>query len=225
MASGNFQHALHTANVWVADVARAYGTDDHRLAQRVLRAWLHTLRDRLTVEAAAKFSAQLPELLRGVYYDGWEPHKVPIKYGPDGYVQRFAYEARIPLDEVRRAAAAVCTALAGHVSPGQLEDALVQLPHQVRAVVTGAAPAPVAASMTAAGRGRAGRSERDRLDALEERLGTVVEALRVLAEGLEESPMRGPGNGHGSRAARLASEILMTMPGGQTRTEVAPMGI
>ena len=36
-------------------------------AYRVLRAVLHALRDRVTVDVAAKFAAQLPTLLRGVY--------------------------------------------------------------------------------------------------------------------------------------------------------------
>jgi uncharacterized protein (DUF2267 family) len=53
--------AVQTANTWLADVARAFGTDDRRFAYRALRAWLHTLRDRLPVEATAHFAAQLPE--------------------------------------------------------------------------------------------------------------------------------------------------------------------
>jgi hypothetical protein len=30
---------------------------------------------------AAHVAAQLPELLRGVFYDGWNPSKVPVKKG------------------------------------------------------------------------------------------------------------------------------------------------
>jgi len=32
-----FDHALHVAHTWVADVAKAFGTDDRRFAYRVLR--------------------------------------------------------------------------------------------------------------------------------------------------------------------------------------------
>ncbi|MFI8891646.1 DUF2267 domain-containing protein [Streptomyces paradoxus] len=35
---------------------------------------LHPLRDRLPVETAVQFGAQLPTLVRGVYYDGWRPY-------------------------------------------------------------------------------------------------------------------------------------------------------
>jgi len=38
--------------------------------------------DRLPITIAANFAAQLPELLRGVFYDGWSPSRVPIKFGP-----------------------------------------------------------------------------------------------------------------------------------------------
>jgi hypothetical protein len=39
----------------------------------VLRAFLHTLRDRLTVNGAVHLAAQSSELLRGVYYENWRP--------------------------------------------------------------------------------------------------------------------------------------------------------
>ena len=40
-------HAMQTAHTWVHDVAREFDTEDGEFAYRVLRAWLHTLRDRL----------------------------------------------------------------------------------------------------------------------------------------------------------------------------------
>ena len=65
------EHWMHTAHTWINDVAKEFDTDDREFAYRVLRAWLHTLRDRLTVEASAHFAAQLPDLIRGVFYAGW----------------------------------------------------------------------------------------------------------------------------------------------------------
>ena len=46
-----------------------------------MRATLHALRDRLTVEEAAQFAAQLPMLIRGFYYEGWNPTDKPVRYG------------------------------------------------------------------------------------------------------------------------------------------------
>ena len=76
----NLDRSIDKANVWLADIDAGFGTSDRHLAYRILRAWLHNLRDRLTVEVAAHFAAQLPELLRGVFFDGWNPTRVPQKY-------------------------------------------------------------------------------------------------------------------------------------------------
>ena len=47
-------HAMDAARTWINDVAKEFDTEDREFAYRVLRAWLHTLRDRLTVEASAQ---------------------------------------------------------------------------------------------------------------------------------------------------------------------------
>lgn len=127
-----FEHAIHTANIWLNDVLAGLGTEDRQLANRAMRAWLHTFRDRLTTDAAAHFAAQLPELLRGVYYDGWDPSIVPVKYDRESYVNRFAHEAKIDAGEVPGTAAAVTGALHAHLSPGQMESALAQFPQDLR---------------------------------------------------------------------------------------------
>ena len=86
-------HATQSAHTWVRDVAREFDTEDLEFAYRVLRAWLHTLRDRLSVEASAHFAAQLPDLIRGVFYAGWNHSAVPEKYDVEEYALRFAHEA------------------------------------------------------------------------------------------------------------------------------------
>src|SRR5215472_12463445 len=91
----SLDNSIDKTNVWLADVAAGFGTEDRRLAYRVTRTWLHTLRDRLPVPVAAHLAAQLPELLRGVFYDGWNPSKVPVRYGPQEYLSRFSQGAQI----------------------------------------------------------------------------------------------------------------------------------
>jgi uncharacterized protein (DUF2267 family) len=84
----SLDRSIDKSNAWLAGIEKGFGTHDRRLAYRAVRAWLNSLRDRLTVEAAA----QLPELPRGVFYDGWNPSRVPLKYGRPEYVARFARE-------------------------------------------------------------------------------------------------------------------------------------
>lgn len=126
------EHASQVAYFWVVDVADEFGTDDTEFAYAVLRAWLHTLRDRMGVEAAAHFSAQLPDLLRGVFYAGWDPVAVPMKYDAEGYRQRFAREATIAVQDVPKAAEKTTAAVSRHLPGSQLDKALGQLPEDVR---------------------------------------------------------------------------------------------
>jgi uncharacterized protein (DUF2267 family) len=124
--------SIDKTNTWLADVAASFGTQDRRLAYRVTRSWLHTLRDRLPVTVAAHVSAQLPELLRGVFYDGWNPSKVPIKYDRDEYIGRFARDAQIHQTEVPNAGRLVTAAMGLHMSPGVINEALGVLPADIR---------------------------------------------------------------------------------------------
>jgi uncharacterized protein (DUF2267 family) len=128
-------HATQSAHTWVCDVAREFDTEDREFAYRVLRAWLHTLRDRLTVQASANFAAQLPDLIRGIFYAGWNPSGVPKKYDVEEYVLHFAHEANIAHDDVGKAAAATTAAALHHLPAAQMDKALEQLPPELRAVL------------------------------------------------------------------------------------------
>ena len=135
----SLDRSIDKANVWLADIDAGFGTSDRHLAYRVLRAWLHCLRDRLSVEVAAHFAAQLPELLRGVFFDGWNPAKVPHKYDRAAYVARFAREARVRDSDVAKAAAIVSAVARQHMSAGVVAEAFGLLPADLRHLLEPAA--------------------------------------------------------------------------------------
>lgn len=128
-------HAIDAAHTWINDVAKEFDTEDREFAYRVLRAWLHTLRDRLTVEASAHFAAQLPDLIRGIFYQAWNPGAVPDKYDAEAYAVRFSREANIALDDVGKAAAATTAAALHHLPAAQIDKVLGQLPTEIRKVL------------------------------------------------------------------------------------------
>jgi uncharacterized protein (DUF2267 family) len=202
MPSTNYDHAVHRASVWLADVTAALGTQDRQYGRRMLRAWLHTIRDRLTVDAAAKFGQQLPELLRGTYYDGWEPNRVPMKFNASEYVSRFANEAMVPPVEVPGISATITYVIAEHMSPGQVDEALSELPAALRATIRGGAAAAESVSQPASPGANA---------SIDERLAMLTEAVRTLARSLEGNATGGRTDpAQIARAARLAEDMLVT---------------
>jgi uncharacterized protein (DUF2267 family) len=127
-------HSVERTNVWLAELAAELGTDDRREAYRVLRAFLHTLRDRLTVDEAAELAAQLPILIRGVFFQDWQPDRTPAGYHDrDEFLARFAAEAGLEGEStVSFAVEAALRTFRRHVSDGEMTDILSVLPTDLR---------------------------------------------------------------------------------------------
>ena len=142
----SLDRGIDKANAWLADIDAGFGTGDRRLAYRVLRALLHNPRDRLSVAVAAHFAAQLPELLRGVFFDGWNPSRVPQKRDRAQYVTRFASEARVRDSDVAKAAGIVTAVARRRMSGGVVAQVFERLPVGLRGLL-----GPAAAEQAAGG--------------------------------------------------------------------------
>ncbi|HEX2415614.1 MAG TPA: DUF2267 domain-containing protein [Thermoleophilaceae bacterium] len=137
------ERSVDQAHIWINELAEEFGTDDHHLAYRILRAVLHTIRDRITVEESAQLAAQLPTLVRGVYYEGWRPSATPQRYHDrETFLRRIADEALLDgPTEASYAAAAAAAVLRRHVSKGELADVLAILPTEIRLLLEEIEPA------------------------------------------------------------------------------------
>lgn len=126
--------SVEKTNIWLRDMAFELGRDSRADAYRELRAVLHTLRDRLTVDEAAQLAAQLPLLIRGIYYDGWDPSRTPERYhDAHEFLARVREKATLAGEtEASFAVAAAMRVLRAHVSEGELEDVVAVLPEPVR---------------------------------------------------------------------------------------------
>ena len=128
------QHSVEQARHWIDETAAELGHDDKRAAYRALKAVLHALRDRSTVAEAAQLASQLPELIRGAFYENWRPAGTPERYrNAAAFLDRVRDNASLAGDtEASFAVSAVMTVLRRHVSTGELDDVLATMPSPVR---------------------------------------------------------------------------------------------
>jgi len=128
-----FDKTLQTTNSWLDEISQTLGPD-RKLAWKVLSIVLHKLRDRIPVDLSAHLGAELPLLVRGTYYDQFEPSKQPSDWDLD----RFADEVEKGLSGVRpvnprKAIRAVFSVLSRHVPRGQIAKVQHALPEDLRA--------------------------------------------------------------------------------------------
>lgn len=131
--------AVHSAQVWIAEVDARTGWENPQRAYRLLRQVLHVVRDHLHVDEAAQLGAQLPTLVRGIYYEGWNPSATPvIERRADGFLARVqaAFETD-PMGDAPKAVRAVFAVLDAHVSEGEMAQVRASFTQEIRAMLKG----------------------------------------------------------------------------------------
>jgi uncharacterized protein (DUF2267 family) len=128
-----FDKTLQSTNVWLREIEQVIGPD-RQVAWHALGAVLRTLRDRLPVGLAAHLGAQLPLLVRGLYYDQWQPRPKPLKLRT---AKLFLDEVAKGLEGVRpvdpdEAARAVFQVLNHYLDHGQVENVRGALSEPIR---------------------------------------------------------------------------------------------
>jgi uncharacterized protein (DUF2267 family) len=126
-----FDKTLHMTNSWLKEIMEELGPD-RQVAWHALGAVLHALRDRMPVQLAVHLGAQLPLLVRGLYYDQWRATEVPMKIGTR---DEFLEHVSDPDPSGERAAGGPCgRVLDHHVNPDQLAKVREALPETIRAI-------------------------------------------------------------------------------------------
>ncbi|MER3415117.1 MAG: DUF2267 domain-containing protein [Gemmataceae bacterium] len=129
-----FDSTIEKTNVWLNEIMERMGWTERHRAYHALRAVLHALRDRLTVTEAADLGAQLPLLIRGIYYEGWHPSGKPVKERKKEQFLAHIREAfrDDPDVDVEAIVRAVFQVMAKHITPGEIEDVQRMLPAEIR---------------------------------------------------------------------------------------------
>ena len=137
----NFEKIAGKGNEFVHRLAIQLGDEkDRERAGRVLKCVLHALRNRLTVDESFQLMAQLPMAIKGLYVDGWSPHRAHSRVKT---IEDLAVEVRngdglsgendFPeISDAVDAIEAVIRTMAHYVSPGELHDIVAVLPGDMK---------------------------------------------------------------------------------------------
>ncbi len=129
-----FDTTVQKSNLWLRDLMEELGWEEKQKAYDALRAVLHALRDRLAVEEVAQLGAQLPMLIRGIYYEGWHPTHKPERMRHKGeFLSRIQKAFKVDdLIDPETVARAVFTVLEKRVSAGEIQDVEAVLSTELR---------------------------------------------------------------------------------------------
>ncbi len=141
----SFNTTVQKTNKILKEIEQAYGLSKERrnVSYAALRSVLHALRDRLTVQETAHFAAQLPILVRGIYYHSWDPSEVPVKMHRDEFLQRVQQE--FPFDAaggIERLVTTVLHALRRYVAAGEWEIIKANMPKDIVPLLQAATEPP-----------------------------------------------------------------------------------
>jgi uncharacterized protein (DUF2267 family) len=129
-----FDTTLQKTHIWLDEIMGELAVG-RRQAWHVLGAVLRVVRNRIPLELGANFSAQLPLLVRGAYYDQFRPSDIPA---PLRRWKDFLALVALGIVDVDppvspdRAAQAVFGVLSRHIDRGEIEKVQQALPREVR---------------------------------------------------------------------------------------------
>lgn len=140
----NFNKFAQEGNEYLSDLTTELGhpSESGRVGI-ILRAVLHTLRDRLTIPESFQLLAQLPMSLKAVYVEDWKYREQPMDIN-----EREAFKDEVKrrqeqfgeqqfnwgksTDEIIRT---VIGSLLDYVSPGEFDDIIGQMPAEIKELI------------------------------------------------------------------------------------------
>lgn len=130
----SLDHTVALTHGWINDIDDRLGLNSKPRSYRVLKSVLHALRDWLQLNEAADLGAQLPTLVRGIYYEQWRPSRDPERVRSKAeFLARVDDDFRNdPLPNTVQAVMAVFELLSKKVTPGEIEQVRRALPEDLR---------------------------------------------------------------------------------------------
>ena len=132
----SIDHTVQLTHAWINELDALVGWESKARSYRLLRTVLQALRDWLPVNDAVHFGAQLPTLLRGVYYEHWRPAATPVAERHRGsFLARVDEAFRTdPILFAPDAVSAVFELVAGKIGAGEIDKVRHALRADLRAL-------------------------------------------------------------------------------------------
>ena len=132
----SIDHTVQLTHKWINELDVMLGWDNKSRSYRLLRTVLQALRDWLPINEAADLGAQLPTLLRGVYYEHWRPATTPVKErSKSNFLARVDDAFRSdPIISSQESVSTVFALLSDKVGAGETDDVRQSLPADLRAL-------------------------------------------------------------------------------------------
>jgi uncharacterized protein (DUF2267 family) len=128
-------HTVQLTHEWINELRERLGWTSSRDTLRLLRATLAQVRDHLGHNEVAQLSAQLPLLIRGMFFEGWQPAHTPVR---DRTLDHFIAAIAAKLGDVAdwrgsQDVETVLMVLGTKISQGEIADIKAGLPTTIRA--------------------------------------------------------------------------------------------
>ena len=129
-----FDKTLEKANAWLAHLEAALGWHDRQRCYSALRGVLHAIRDRLPPQEAVDLAAQLPMVVRGLFFEGWRLAGKPRRYRHKSeFLAQLAHEAPwLAAEDREQVVTAVFELLSSELGGGEIDQVRASLPAELR---------------------------------------------------------------------------------------------
>src|SRR5205823_9736912 len=121
-----FDSTIQRTNTWLKDLMQELNWSDHRKTYLAFRCVLHAVRDHLPVEDAVHVGEQLPMLIRGFYFEHWDPSgkPLPLRSRADffGVLAKYMNRDMKNTSDAEAATRAVFRLLDRKATDGEIED-------------------------------------------------------------------------------------------------------
>ena len=144
-----FARTTHKSQLWINEMQKELKWLNGDSLYHLLRAVLQSLRDQMSVHEAAHFSAQLPLILRGAFYEGWNPHTEQLRgVTKDDFIAAVKGrlgQAGMPKFELEDGVLTALNVIKNHISAGEMEDLVSQVEPSLKTFIKRKSSQPEAA--------------------------------------------------------------------------------